>query len=190
MPDIEPKVSVASARRARDKAMLEEIRTPPHSIEAEQAVLGGLLLDNRTWDAIADRLAADDFYRRDHQLIFEAIAELSGRGEPADAVTVSEWLERKGLSDETGGLTYLATLVRDTPSAANVRAYAEAVRERSMLRKLIHVGGEIAASAYNPEGRAATDIVDEAERRVFEIAESGNKTRSGFVPLRDDLGAV
>ena len=104
---------------------------PPHSIEAEQAVLGGLMLDNRAWDAIADRLVADDFYRRDHQLIFEAIAELAGSGEPFDAVTLSEWLERKGLADQTGGLVYLAGLVRDTPSAANVRAYADTVRERS-----------------------------------------------------------
>jgi replicative DNA helicase len=148
------------------------------------------MLDNRMWDAIADRLVANDFYRRDHQLIFEAIAELAARGEPFDAVTLSEWLERKGLADQTGGLAYLASLVRDTPSAANVRAYAEIVRERSTLRQLITVGGEIAASAYNPEGREAGEILDEAERRVFEIAESRNKTGSGFVPLRDDLGAV
>jgi replicative DNA helicase len=148
------------------------------------------MLDNRMWDAIADRLVANDFYRRDHQLIFEAIAELAARGEPFDAVTLSEWLERKGLADQTGGLAYLAGLVRETPSAANVRAYAEIVRERSTLRQLISVGGEIAASAYNPEGRDAGEILDEAERRVFEIAESRNKTGSGFVPLRDDLGAV
>ncbi|HEY8539152.1 MAG TPA: replicative DNA helicase [Steroidobacteraceae bacterium] len=183
-------VSIAGGRRARDRAAVDEVRVPPHSVEAEQAVLGGLMLDNRTWDAIADRLVANDFYRRDHQLIFEGIAELAARGEPFDAVTLSEWLERKGLADQTGGLAYLASLVRDTPSAANVRAYADIVRERSTLRQLITVGGEIAASAYNPEGRDASDILDQAERRVFEIAESRNKSSSGFMPLRDNLGAV
>ena len=179
-----------SARRERDRAAVEEIRVPPHSVEAEQAVLGGLMLDNRTWDAIADRLIAEDFYRRDHQLIFAGIAELSGRGEPADAVTLSEWLARQDQAEQTGGLAYLATLVRDTPSAANIRAYASIVRERATLRRLITVGGEIAGSAYDPEGREASELVDEAERKVFEIAESGNKAGSGFVALKDDLGAV
>jgi replicative DNA helicase len=190
MAETEAKVSIVAARRARDKAIIDEIRVPPHSIEAEQAVLGGLMLDNRSWDAIADRLVAEDFYRRDHQLIFEAISDLGGKGEPSDAVTLSEWLERKGLADQIGGLVYLAGLVRDTPSAANIRAYADAVRERSTLRRLIHVGGEIAASAYEPAGREAGEIVDEAERRVFEIAESRNKAGSGFVPLKDELGRV
>jgi len=189
MPDTDSMVSLASTRRVRDRAV-DDIRIPPHSIEAEQSVLGGLMLDNRTWDAIADRIVSEDFYRRDHQLIFSGIAELAGRSEPSDAVTLSEWLERKGLSDQTGGLIYLAGLVRETPSAANIRAYADIVRERSVLRKLISVGGEIAASAYDPEGRQATEIVDEAERRVFEIAESGKKSGSGFVPLRNELGAV
>ncbi len=190
MAEPESKVAVVGSRRARDKAAIDEIRVPPHSVEAEQAVLGALMLDNRAWDTIADRIVADDFYRRDHQLIFEAIAELAGRSEPSDAVTLSEWLGRKGVSEETGGLVYLAGLVRDTPSAANVRAYADAVRERSTLRRLITVGGEIASSAFDPDGRAATELVDEAERRVFEIAEAGNKTRSGFVPLKDELGPV
>jgi len=186
----ESKVAVVGPRRARDKAAVDEIRVPPHSVEAEQAVLGALMLDNRAWDTIADRLVADDFYRRDHQLIFEAIAELAGRSEPSDAVTLSEWLGRKGVSEETGGLVYLAGLVRDTPSAANVRAYADAVRERSTLRRLITIGGEIASSAFEPEGRAATELVDEAERKVFEIAESGNKAGSGFIALKEELGGV
>jgi replicative DNA helicase len=189
MPETDPR-GFGAGRRARDQAAIDEIRVPPHNIEAEQAVLGGVMLDNRTWDAIADRLVASDFYRRDHQLIFEAIADRSGRSEPCDAVTLSEWLERKGLSEETGGLIYLAALVRDTPSAANIRAYADAVRERSILRRLIHVGGEIAASAYDPEGREASEIVDDAERRVFEIAESGQKAGSGFQALKEQLGAV
>ena len=152
--ETDAKVSFAGARRARDKS-IDDIRVPPHTVEAEQAVLGGLMLDNRAWDAIADRLVAEDFYRRDHQLIFEAVAERAANGQPSDAVTLAEWLERKGLGEETGGLVYLASLVRDTPSAANVRAYADAVRERSTLRQLISVGGEIANSAYDPQGRAA-----------------------------------
>jgi hypothetical protein len=176
-------------KRAKPALETDALRVPPHSLEAEQAVLGGLLLDNSAWDGVADRLHADDFYRRDHQLIFGGIAELAARSEPADAVTVAEYLAAKGLGEETGGLVYLGSLARDTPTAANVRAYAEIVRERSQLRQLIRVSGEIAASAYASEGRPATELVDDAERRVFEIAEQGKRTGSGFVPLRDVLGA-
>jgi replicative DNA helicase len=179
-----------SRRRLRTVSDADALRVPPHSAEAEQAVLGGLLLDNSTWDAIADRLTAEDFYRRDHQQIFAAIAELTARSEPADAVTLAEYLAAKGQADETGGLAYLAGLARETPTAANIRAYADIVRERSLLRQLIRVSGEIAASAYESEGRPAKDLVDDAERRVFEIAESGRRTGSGFVPLRDVLGAT
>jgi len=170
-----------SRRRARPAVDMDALRMPPQSIEAEQAVLGGLLLDNSTWDAIADRLRAEDFYRRDHQQIFSAIAELSARSEPSDAVTLAEHLAAKGEAEETGGLAYLASLARDTPTAANIRAYADIVRERSLLRQLIRVSGEIAASAYGSEGRPATELVDEAERR---------RSGSGFVPLRDILGAT
>ncbi|HMN43413.1 MAG TPA: replicative DNA helicase [Povalibacter sp.] len=190
MAESDAKIPFGGSRWAREKAIVDDIRVPPHSVEAEQAVLGGLMLDNRGWDAIADRVTADDFYRRDHQLIFAGIADLAARSEPFDAVTLSEALERKGQSEEAGGLIYLAGLVRDTPSAANIRAYAEIVRNRSVLRKLISVGGAIANSAYDPEGREASEIVDEAERLVFEIAESGGKAGSGFVPLRNELGTI
>ncbi len=166
------------------------LRVPPNSLEAEQAVLGGLLLDNSTWDSIADRLRAEDFYRRDHQLIFEAILDLSQKGEPSDAVTLAERLASTGLADETGGLAYLAGLARDTPTAENIRAYADIVRERSLLRQLIRVSGEIAGSAYENEGKPAAELVDEAERRIFQIAEKGRKLGSGFVPVRDVLGAT
>jgi replicative DNA helicase len=175
-------------RRIRPVEELDGLRVPPQSVEAEQAVLGGLLLDNSTWDAIADRLAASDFYRRDHQLIFAGIAELSERSEPSDAVTLAEYLAAKGLADDTGGLAYLAGLARDTPTAANVRAYADIVRERSLLRQLIRVSGEVAASAYDSEGRSAAELVSEAERRVLEIAELGRRSGPGFVPLQDVLG--
>jgi replicative DNA helicase len=166
------------------------LRVPPHSLEAEQSVLGGLLLDNSTWDSIADRLRPDDFYRRDHQLIFEAILDLSQRGEPSDAVTLAERLESKGLGDDTGGLAYLAGLARDTPTAANSRAYADIVRERSLLRQLLRISGEIAGSCFEAEGRPASELVDEAERRIFEIAEKGRRQGSGFVAVREVLGAA
>ncbi len=166
---------------------VEALRTPPHSVEAEQAVLGGLLLDANSWDAVADIVAAADFYRRDHRLIFEAIAEVAETRGPCDAVTVSEHLDRKGLAEETGGLAYLGTLARDTPSAANVRTYAEIVRERAILRQLIQAGGEIATSVFEGGGRAATELVDEAERRVFEIAERGSRSRAGFRQVKDIL---
>ncbi len=169
----------------RDEA--EALRTPPHSVEAEQAVLGGLMLDANAWDAVADLVTVADFYRRDHRLIFEAITEVAELRGPCDAVTVSEHLERKGRLEEAGGLAYLGTIARDTPGAANVRAYAEIVRERSLLRQLITAGGEIAAAALDSGGRSATELVDEAERRVFEIAERGTRPRTGFIAVKDIL---
>jgi len=168
----------------------EAIRVPPHSAEAEQAVLGGLMLDNKAWERVADIVVAEDFYRRDHQLIFGSIGDLADRGQPCDAVTVSEFLERRSQLDDAGGLGYLGQLAKDTPSAANIVAYAEIVRERSMLRALISVGGEIAASAYDSEGREPSDLVDEAERRVFQIAERGQRRGSGFVALKSILPAA
>ncbi len=168
----------------------ESLRLPPHSVEAEQAILGGMMLDNSGWDRIADLVHGGDFYRRDHQLIFEAIGALSEKSVPSDAVTVSEHLEKRSQLDDAGGLAYIASLARDTPSAANIKAYAEIVRERSMLRELIRVGGEIAGSAHANDGRSAADLVDEAERMVFEIAERGQRAGSGFIGLRKILPGV
>ncbi|MCA1799323.1 MAG: replicative DNA helicase [Xanthomonadaceae bacterium] len=166
---------------------VDSVKVPPHSIEAEQAVLGGLMLDNAAWDQVADRVAEPDFYRNEHRKIFAAIAALAERNDPFDAVTVSEWLTRNGALDAVGGLSYLATLAKDTPSAANIRAYADIVRERAMLRQLISIGGEIADSAFRPEGRSAGELVEEAERSVFEIAERGSRGRKIFEPLKDLL---
>ncbi|HUO79227.1 MAG TPA: replicative DNA helicase [Steroidobacteraceae bacterium] len=174
-----------SPRRPQDAA--DGLRLPPHSVEAEQAVLGGLMLDATAWDGVADLIQAHDFYRRDHQLIFEAIAGLVDARSPCDAVTVSEALSGKGLVDEVGGLAYLARLTRDTPSAANVRAYAGIVRDHALLRQLVNAGGEIAAMALDTRGRAPGELVEEAERRVFEIAERGTRTRAGFQTVRDIL---
>jgi len=173
-----------------DRGGTDAIRTPPHSVEAEQAVLGGLMLDSNAWDAVADIVSAADFYRRDHRLIFEAVAEVVERRGPCDAVTVAEHLERKGLAEETGGLAYLGTLARDTPSAANVRTYAEIVRERAILRQLIEAGAQISSSVFEGGGRPANELVDEAERRVFEIAERGSRSRAGFQSVREILPAT
>lgn len=162
------------------------LRVPPHSLEAEQSLLGGLMLDNAAWDKVADIITAADFYRKDHQLIFGAIGRLAEDRQPADAVTLSEYLDNRGELVGVGGLDYLATLANETPSSANVRAYAEILRERSVLRQLISAGNEIAGSAFATEGRTASELVDEAERRVFEIAEQGSR-RGGFKSLKTIL---
>src|SRR5262249_13654496 len=181
---LSPERPVADAIKARRDLGLAEVRTPPHSIEAEQAVLGGLMLDVSAWDQVADMVRTKDFYRPDHRLIFDAIAELAGNGKPVDVVTVSERLQKLGELENAGGLAYLATLSRDTPTAANVRAYAELVRERSLLRQLIEAGTEIAGSVFNTEGHTARELVDKAEQKVFEIAEAGFGGRDGAVPVR------
>ena len=167
-----------------------DLRLPPHSIEAEQSVLGGLMLDASSWDQVADRVSAEDFYRNDHRLIFEAAAELVERNSPCDAVTLAGQLESKGLLDQVGGLSYLGSLARDTPTAANIRAYASIVRERSMLRALIAAGNAIVTNALEPEGREAREIVDEAERAVFDIAERGSRGKLGYVSVKSVLPAV
>src|ERR1700685_2806528 len=166
------------------------LRLRPHSIEAEQSVLGGLMLDSAAWDQVADRVVAEDFYRNDHRLIFEAVAGLIERNQPCDAVTLSGHLESQGLLDQVGGLSYLGSLARDTPTAANIRAYADIVRERSVLRQLITAGNLIVGSALEPEGREAREVVDEAERAVFEIAERGSRGKIGFRPIRSILPAL
>ncbi|MES9904270.1 MAG: replicative DNA helicase [Sedimenticola sp.] len=165
----------------------DSLRIPPHSIQAEQSVLGGLMLDNSTWDQIADRVVEIDFYRREHQLVFRTIELLAERSQPFDVVTLSEALERHGVLDEAGGMIYLGTLAKDTPSAANIRAYADIVREYSVMRQLIRVGTEVADSGFAPEGRESAELLDEAERKVFEIAEKGAKNRGGFESIKSLL---
>lgn len=162
------------------------LKLPPHSVEAEQSVLGGLMLSNAAWDDVADMVSPDDFYRRDHRLIFQAISRLAERSEPFDVVTISEQLNQTGELDNVGGLSYLGTMAKNTPSAANIKSYAAIIRERSVLRQLIQVGTEIADSAYNNDGRSSKDLLDHAETKVFEIAEQG-KRGSGPTPLRQLL---
>jgi replicative DNA helicase len=163
---------------------LAAIKLPPHSVEAEQSVLGGLLLENSAWERIADLIGEGDFYRADHRLIWRQVLRLVEENKPADVVTVAESLESLGKIDEVGGLAYLAALAQNTPSSANIRRYAEIVRERSVLRKLAEVGAGIAESSYNPGGRSATQILDEAEARVFEIKEAGAKSTQGFQAMQ------
>jgi len=179
------------AKSRRDESReVADVRTPPHSLEAEQAVLGGLLLDAAAWFNVSDVVRAEDFYRPDHRTIFDAIRALATNQKPTDAVTVSEHLERHGQLVDVGGLAYLGTLARDTPTAANVRAYAEIVHERSMLRQLIKVGTDIAASAYNTDGETARELVDLAEQGVFAIAEAGARAGGGARSVAEMLPAV
>ena len=166
---------------------VEDLKVPPHSIEAEQAVLGGLMLDNNAWDQVADRVSERDFYRHDHRQIFRAIGNLADRSQPFDVVTMSEWLENNGLIEEAGGMAYLGTLAKDTPSAANIAAYADIVREKSVLRQLIQVGTEIAEKGFNPQGEGSKALLDEAEKRVFQIAEQGARNSQGFADMRSLL---
>ncbi|MAY72359.1 MAG: replicative DNA helicase [Halomonas sp.] len=151
------------------------LKVPPHSVEAEQSVLGGLMLDNQAWDNIADRLVADDFYRYEHRLVFNAMVALAESSRPLDVVTLSEALEGRDQLDTVGGLAYLAELARNTPSASNIRAYGDIVRERATLRKLIQAANQIADGAFSPNGRPADELVNEAERLVFQISEDRPK---------------
>ncbi len=169
---------------------IAQLRVPPHSIEAEQSVLGGLLLDNESLDRITDLLTEADFYRSEHKLIYQQITRLLERGKPADVVTVSEAIEQAGLTDDTGGLAYLGELAANTPSAANIRRYAEIVRERAVLRHLVVAGDEIATDALNPLGRDAKELLDTAEQKVFAIAEMGARAQQGFVHINPLLTQV
>jgi replicative DNA helicase len=166
----------------------DPLRVPPHNLQAEQSLLGGLMLDNQTWDSVADKVGEGDFYRREHRLIFGAVRRLAEAEQPFDVVTLAESLERAGTLEDAGGLSYLGAIAKDTPSAANVTAYARIVREHSVLRQLVSVGTEIADIAYQSEGRPAAELLDEAERRVFEIAEQESRGGGGFQPIRGLLG--
>jgi replicative DNA helicase len=166
---------------------VDALKVPPQSIDAEQCVLGGLLLDNQRWDTIADRIGVDDFYRREHRLIFSAISALCHENSPADVITVSERLEQTGDLEAAGGLSYLGSLANNTPSAANVSAYADIVRERSVLRQLLGAAHDISETAYNPGERTASEVLDVAEKRIFDISEQRSRKRGGFEPIASIL---
>jgi replicative DNA helicase len=171
-------------------SQLVSLKVPPHSIEAEQSVLGGLLLDNQAWDKIGDIVSVDDFYRDDHRRIFRHIARLVEQAKPADVVTVAESIESSEDKDRAGGLTYLGSLAQNTPSAHNIRRYAEIVRERAIMRRLVAVGNEIADSAFSPGGKEVGQLLDEAESKVFQIAEQRMRTRGGFHDIHQLLSQV
>ena len=165
-------------------------KQPPYSIEAEQSVLGGLLLDNRAWNDLADRLSETDFYRADHGLIYRAICDLIGANRPCDFVTLSEHLRAQEKLEQAGGLAYLGTLAADTPSAANIVAYADIVRERSVLRSLIAAGQDISDLGFRAEGRSPAELIDVAEQKVFTIRERGARTQSGTHDMASIMAAV
>ena len=171
-------------------AQVEALKIPPHSIEAEQSTLGGLLLENHAWDKIGDMLRDDDFYRADHRLIWKHISKLIERGRPADVITVYESLDADNKAEDAGGLSYLNALAQNTPSAANIRGYAQIVRDRSVLRKLLGATDAIAGAVYNRQGREVRQILDEAESRVFQIAEDGARGKQGFVEIGPLLAQV
>jgi replicative DNA helicase len=174
----------------RPDPQIESLRIPPHSIEAEQSVLGGLLLDNSAYDRVADFVGGEDFYRFDHRLIFQHIVKLVNASKPADVITVFESLSSAGKAEEVGGLSYLNALAQNTPSAANIRRYAEIVRDRGVLRKLISVSDEIASNAFNPQGREVKQMLDEAESKIFAIAEEGARGSQGFIEIQPLLTQV
>jgi replicative DNA helicase len=161
-------------------SQVAKLRVPPHSIEAESSVLGGLLLDNGAWDRVGDLLVDNDYYRHEHKLIYAAIGALINASKPADVITVNEYLQDQGKADEMGGLGYLNSLAQYVPSASNIRRYAEIVRERSILRKLVSASDEIATNAFNPQGKAIDRILDEAEQKIFNIGEEGSRMKQGF----------
>ena len=174
----------------RSDPQLDSLRVPPHSVEAEQSVLGGLLLDNAAYDRVIDLVSAEDFYRFDHRLIFQNITKLVAASRPADVITLFESLSLVGKAEEVGGLAYLNALAQNTPSAANIRRYAEIVRDRSVLRKLITVSDEIAGDAFNPQGKEVKQMLDAAESKIFAIAEEGARGAVGFVEIQPLLGRV
>jgi replicative DNA helicase len=168
-------------------ATIENLKVPPHSVEGEQAVLGGLLLSSRAWEQVADVVTEADFYREDHRLIFRAIYELNERSKPCDAVTVTEWFVARGKVDQIDGGSYISQLASSTPSAANVKAYAEIVREKSVLRQLIDAGTEITSGVFASDGRDSQELLEEAERRVFAIADQGVRSNSDYVTVQETI---
>ncbi|MGB1685513.1 MAG: DnaB-like helicase N-terminal domain-containing protein, partial [Pseudomonadales bacterium] len=159
------------------------LKVPPHSIEAERSVLGGLMLDENAWDAVSAKVSAEDFYRSDHRTIFRCMIDLVERNQPLDIITISETLEGVGELDNVGGMAFISDLAGSTPTASNIVAYADIVRERATVRNLISVAHEIADSGFNPEGRSSSELINEAESKVFRIADERPST-GGPEPVR------
>ncbi len=173
-----------STTAARIDELTDGLRLPPQSLEAEQSVLGGLMLDNQAIDEITEIVSGDDFYRSDHRAVFRAICNLTEQNDPADVVTVSEWLDNLGELESVGGLAYLGQLAQSTPNTANVAAYARIVRERAILRRLIAAANEIVGQSYNPEGRTPAEVLDHAEQLIFDIAQRDIHRGGGFMLIK------
>lgn len=169
---------------------ISKLRLPPHSLEAEQSLLGGLLIDNEALDKVADLVSVNDFYRQDHQIIFQHIHHLIEKSHPADIVTLGESLESNSELNTVGGLEYLGLLAESTPTAANIRGYAQIIRERSIMRNLVEVGTNIVDNALSPQGRDAQQLLDESESKIFQIAEAGKNDRLGFTDIKELLPQV
>ena len=172
---------------SRIESVQQNLKIPPNSVEAEQSILGGLMIDKVAWEKISDLIVESDFYRKDHQIIFSVISKLNQNGHPCDVVTVSEDLNKEGNLEDAGGLEYLALLTNETPGAANIVAYSKILRERSTLRALISAGNEISGGAYSTDGRGPEELLDEAQRLVFEISERGSRSESGFKSVKNIL---
>jgi replicative DNA helicase len=168
---------------------IAQLRIPPHSMEAESSVLGGLLLDNKSWEQVADLLSEGVFYRYEHRQVYAAIHALINASRPADVITVYEHLQSIGKAEEVGGLGYLNSLAQYVPSASNIRRYAEIVRERAILRKLVTASDEIATNAFNTQGKPVPQILDEAEQKIFQIGEEGSRLKQGFQSM-DQLAVI
>ncbi|MDR6936364.1 MULTISPECIES: replicative DNA helicase [unclassified Luteibacter] len=175
-------------KRRREPSAIDSLRIPPHSIEAEQAVLGGLMLSPDSLDKVADKLTDDDFYRRDHRMIWRAINELANKGMPCDAITLGDWFVANEMAEMVGGATYLMELANSTPSAANIAAYGDIVREKSVMRQLIDAGTAITEDGFRPEGKSVQEVMELAEQRVFRIAESGARGKKDIVSVREAAG--
>lgn len=174
----------ATPSTSKQDTNIEQLKLPPHSFEAEQSVLGGLLLDNQAWDRVSELVVDQDFYSRPHRLIYQAMSRLSEKGLPIDLVTLQEELERNEYLETVGGFSYLVEIARVTPSAANISAYAEIVRERAVVREMIAVANEIVESGYDTQGRDAAELLDIAETRVFNIAEKRSSSTEGPQALK------
>ncbi len=171
-------------------AQISNAKAPPHSNEAEQSLLGGLMLSTTAWDKVADQVDEADFYRENHRLIFRAISELCHQGQPCDPVTVAEWFSRHGKPDRIDGGAYLTMLANETPGPANILGYARIVREKSILRQLIDIGTEIADNALTPSGRASQELLEEAEKRIYAIADQGVHRASGYIKIQDVMASA
>ena len=170
-----------------DEDQISALKVPPHSIEAEQSILGGLLIDNKAIDRIAGQVSASDFYRNDHRIIFTHISKLIDKNDPADIVTVAESLEQNAELTKVGGVAYLGLVAENTPTASNITGYAKIVRERSIMRNLVEVGSDIVESAFSPQGKDAQQLLDESESKIFQIADAGTSEKLGFIDIKELL---